>query len=433
MSTVSARAEAPYNVAWSRQIGTASGDFGNALAVDAAGNAYISGSTEASLGGPNSGGYDAFLTKYNSAGSLLWSRQIGTTTGDYAYGAAVDAVGNAYITGRTHGSLGGPSAGGGDAFLTKYDGAGNLVWSRQIGTAAFDYSYDVAVDATGNAYISGVTEGSLGGPNIGTWDAFLTKYDGTGNVVWTRQIGTEDYDYSLGITVDPFGNAYVSGWTFGSLGGPNVGDPDAPTSDAFLTKYDGAGNLLWSRQIGAAGDDASFGVAVDAAGNAYITGLVNGIGGPGGGSGDAFLTKYDGAGNLVWSRQIGTPSRDLGLAVSVDASGNAYISGETQGSLAGPNAGNTDTFLTKYDAAGNLLWSRQIGTTNDDTGSGVAVDGLGNAYISGYTYGSLGGPNAGDADAFLVKFAVPEPSTFVLAALGAASAALVARRKKYAA
>src|SRR6185295_12430274 len=152
-----ARGEAPYQTAWSRQIGTSGGEQSFSVAVDASGSAFISGFTTGSLGGPNAGGQDAFLVKYDAAGSLLWSRQIGTSSGEESKSVAVDGAGNAYISGYTSGSLDGPNAGPPDAFLAKYDTAGNLLWTRQIGTSANDQSNAVAVDASGNAYISGYT------------------------------------------------------------------------------------------------------------------------------------------------------------------------------------------------------------------------------------------------------------------------------------
>jgi len=425
-----AKAEQAYDLAWARQIGTTSYDYGESVAVDGLGNAYISGYTQGSLGGPFAGGFaDAFLAKYDSSGSLLWTRQMGTTGQDGSYSVAVDGLGTAYISGETWGSLGGPNAGGNDAFLAKYDSSGSLLWTRQVGTTDHDWSSSVALDGLGNAYISGGTTGSLGGPNAGFEDAFLAKYDASGSLLWTSQMGTTAGDFSRSVAVDGLGNAYISGWTGGSLGGPNAGQ-----SDAFLVKYDSSGSLLWTRQIGTTANDLSFSVAVDGLGNAYISGATYGsLGGPNAGYYDAFLAKYDSSGSLLWTSQIGTTAYDYSWSVAVDGSGNAYISGDTSGGLGGPPVGWTDAFLAKYDSSGSLLWTRQIGTTNGDwsSSSSVALDGSGNAYISGYTGGSLGGPNAGGGDAFLAKFSapIPEPGTvFMIMSAAVGFAGIAARR-----
>ncbi|MBM4031436.1 MAG: choice-of-anchor D domain-containing protein [Planctomycetes bacterium] len=390
-------------LAWTRQVGTSSDDRSYGVSADGLGNLYISGFTFGSLGGPNAGSNDAFLTKYDSAGTLLWSRQVGTGANDLSYGVSADGLGNVYISGFTFGSLGGPNAGLRDALLVKYDAAGTLQWSRQVGTAENEVAYGVSADGLGNVYISGYTRGSLGGPNAGNADPFLTKYDAAGTLQWSRQAGTASDDYSYGVSADGSGNVYISGHTTGSLGGPNAG-----LRDAFLTKYDSAGTLLWSRQVGTAAWDESCGVSADGLGNVYISGdTLGSLGGPNAGSYDAFLTKYDAAGTLLWSRQVGTAAWDESYGVSADGLGNVYISGYTGGSLGGPNAGSYDAFLTKYDSAGTLQWSRQVGTPSDDRSRGVSTDGSGNVYISGPTLGSLGGPNAGGEDAFLASYGEP--------------------------
>ncbi len=415
--------EQPYAIEWSAQIGTSAVDQSVSVAVDSSGNTYISGVTGGDLDGTNAGSADAFLTKFDASGNVLWTRQIGTAKFDGCRAVAVDSAGYIYISGGTSGSLGGTYAGAGDTYLTKFDPSGNVLWSRQIGTTKSDESFGVAVDGSSNVYITGTTSGSLGGANEGEDDIYLTKFDSSGNVVWTQQIGTEDDDFAQSVTVDSSGNIYISGGTYGSLDGTNAG-----SVDAFLTKFDTSGNELWTEQLGTAYTDGSNAVATDSAGNVYISGITAGdLGGTNAGANDAFLTKYDASGNLQWSRQIGTISDDRSYSVAVDSSGNIFISGFTRGDLnGGTNAGNYDAFVAKYDASGSLLWTQLFGTTDVDESHALAVDSEGNVYSSGYTYGDLGGTNAGDFDAFLVKFTVPEPTSLSLLALGAL--ALLRRR-----
>ncbi len=133
---------------------------------------------------------------------------------------------------------------------------------------------------------------------------------------------------------------------------------------------------------------------------------------------------------LQWTEQLGTGSDDYSYGVSADSLGNVYITGDTTGSLGGPNAGLRDAFLAKYNASGALQWTEQLGTGSSDHSYGVSADSLGNVYISGRTDGSLGGPNAGGADAFVAKYAIPEPSSGVLALVGLAAFGLLAARRR---
>ncbi|MFH1549130.1 MAG: SBBP repeat-containing protein, partial [Planctomycetota bacterium] len=374
-------AETPYGLAWTRQLGTSSDDRSLSVAIDGSGNAYISGYTYGSLGGTNAGGFDAFLAKYDSAGSLLWTEQLGTSSDERCFSVAIDGSGNAYISGYINSPA---------AYLAKYDSSGSLLWTRQLGTSSYDYSHSVAIDGSGNAYISGHTSGDLGGPTAGGYDAFLAKYDSSGSLLWTEQLGTSGSEESWSVAIDGSGNAYISGRT---------------GSDAFLAKYDSSGSLLWTEQLGTSSVDYSRSVAIDGSGNAYISGRTDGsLGGTNAGDSDAFLAKYDSSGALLWTQQLGTSSSDYSFSVAIDGSGNAYISGRTYGSLGGTHAGDCDAFLAKYDDSGSLLWTEQLGTSAYDESYSVAIDGSGNAYISGWTYGSLGGTHAGGCDAFLAKY-----------------------------
>jgi hypothetical protein len=162
---------------WIRQVGTPSTDVGIAVSADSLGSVYISGYTTGSLGGSNAGGWDAFVSKYDATGAFQWTRQLGTSADDYSRAVSADGLGNVYISGHTSGSLGGAHAGSEDAFIGKYDAAGNLQWIRQLGDISRDWGYGVSADGLGNVYISGSTDGSLAGMNAGQDDAFVSKYD----------------------------------------------------------------------------------------------------------------------------------------------------------------------------------------------------------------------------------------------------------------
>ena len=401
---------------WVGQLGTSTHDESHSVSADGLGNVYISGTTLGSLGGPNAGSNDAFVSKYDAAGTLQWSRQLGTNYGDASYGVSADGLGNVYITGYTRGPLGGFNPGGRDAFVAKYDAAGTLQWTRQWGTGFEDQSYGVSADGLGNVYITGVTGGWVPPPFGGDWDAFVAKYDAAGTLQWSRQLGTVSRDVSNSVSADGLGNVYISGYTIDSLGGLSAGD-----YDAFVSKYDSAGTLQWVRQLGSTSEDESRGVSADGLGNVYISGRTFGnLGGPNTGSENAFLSSYDAAGTLQWTRKLGTNTVNTSFGVSADRLGSVYITGYTFGSLDGPNAGGNDAFLSKYNAAGALLWTQQLGTSTGDVSGGVSADSRGNVYISGYTLGSLGGPTAGGEDAFVAKIAdVPEPSACALMLMAA--------------
>ncbi len=395
---------------YTKQMGTSSYDAGAAVAVDASGNVYVVGSTQGSLDGNSSAGdKDVFLVKYSVAGIKQWSRQLGTSSIDNGYGIAVDTSGNVYITGATFGSLDGNiNVGYADMFLVKYDATGTKQWTRQLGTSSNDGGNDIAVDTSGDIYIAGNTYGGLDGNiNAGDNDMFLVKYNSAGAKQWTQQLGSSLDDVASGIAIDPSGNIYVTGNTTGGLDG-NI---NAGMHDMFLVKYNSAGTKQWTRQLGTSTLDVGNGVAVDLSGNIYVTGETYGglDGNINAGGNDMFLVKYNSAGTKQWTQQLGSSLgnvSDVGIGVAVDTSGNIYVTGATNGSLDGNiNAGGNDMFLVKYDATGTKQWTRQLGTALDDVGGRVAIDLSGNIYFTGYTKGSLDGNiNAGDSDMFLVKY-----------------------------
>ncbi len=273
---------------------------------------------------------------------------------------ATDSNGNVYLSGFTEGNLDTLS----EALLAKYDSHGNLLSTEQLGTSESDGSHGVATDSNGNVYLSGSTNGNLGGLNSGLTDAWLTKYDSHGNLLWTEQLGTSEWDESQGVATDSNGNVYLSGSTNGNLGDLNSGG-----YDAWLAKYDSHGNLLWTEQLGTPEDDSSDGVVTDSNGNVYLFGQTEGnLGSLNSGSSDTWLAKYDSHGNLLWTEQLGTSESDKIRAIVPDSNGNFYLLGQTEGYLSDLNTGITDTWLAKYDPHGNLLSTEgNLGSLNFDS------------------------------------------------------------------
>ena len=167
--------------------------------------------------------------------------------------------------------------------------------------------------------------------------------------------------------------------------------------------------LEWVRQLGTVGDDKGTSISADGLGNVYTSGETTGELEVSSGHRDAFLSKYNAGGTLEWTRQLGTDDVDRSRGVSTDGLGNVYIAGDTWGSLQGANAGRVDAFVSKYNTEGTLEWTRQFGTSGSDRSN--ETDGLGHVYVSGFTEGSLDGANAGDHDSFVAKFSggLPTP------------------------
>ena len=257
-------------------------------------------------------------------------------------------------------------------------------WTRQFGPGS---AQSVAVDATGDVYVAGYTVTTLGPGQPWRRDALLRKYDRVGTQLWSREFGSmaaSATDEATSVAVDGEGNIYVAGITLESLRGQvSTGD-----KDAFLRKYDASGAELWTRQFGSPEADRALGVAVDATGNVYVAGWVFGAlpGQVGAGSRDVFLRKYGTGGDEVWTRQFGSPESDSASGVAVDGEGNVYVAGWTGGVLPDQvSVGREDAFLRKYAPGGTELWSRLSESFNFV--SSVVADGVGNVYVAGSTAG----------------------------------------------
>lgn len=382
------------------QFGTGTMDQAYDVVVDSTGNVMVVGETSGNLGGQSAGFQDAFVRKVGPGMENLWTHQFGTGSFDSARGVAVDADGNILVAGNTGGSIVGQNAGSIDSFVRKYDPNGSVLWTRQFGTTEIDGIEGTAVDADGNILVGGSTTGDLAAQNAGSYDGFVRKYDPNGNVLWTRQFGTIELESVRVVAVDSGGNALVAGYTNGNLGSQNFGG-----SDAFVYMFDADGNVLWTRQFGTTEIDSIEGAAVDADGNFLMAGYTTGnLAGQNAGSFDGFVIKVDANGNTLWAHQFGTMASDLVNDMTLDSAGNILLAGQTEGNLSGQNAGQNDAFVQKYNPSGSVLWTVQFGTEASDTAYSVAADAGGNVAVTGRTDGNLFGSNAGLSDVFLRVF-----------------------------
>ena len=350
---------------WTRQFGTRHDEDAAGLAVDASGNVFVTGSTSGQLPGQTSFGFsDAWVRKYDDAGNEVWTRQFGASEegADSGEGAAVDSQGNLLVVGRTAKALSGTSAGSFDGYLRKYSGDGNELFTVQFGTAGRDQAMRVAVDGEDNAYVLGETRGEFEGQtNAGKEDVFLAKFDSSGEQVWLKQFGTEDTDTSEDLFAAG-DYVYVAGSTLGELD-PTV-TKTARDNDAYIMKIDSSGEQVWVRQFGGgeAQSDAAFAVAVDGDGNVLVAGRTSGElpDQSTWGGFDAFLRKYDAEGTVLWTEQFGSDQglldSDTAFGVAVDSDGNTYVTGTTEGHLPG---------MTAFRAGD--VWLRKYDPDGEDT------------------------------------------------------------------
>ena len=377
------------------------------------------------------------------AQDLVWAKRAGGTDFEYGFAIAADGSGNSYVTGGFGGSAtfgagetnettltSGVSA---DIFVAKYDASGDLVWAKRAGGTFIEQGGGIAVDGAGNSYVTGSggidifvaksdaisslvrVKGGVGGGDI-----FMAKYDASGDLVWAKRACgcSSEFEVGIDIAVDGAGNSHVTGSfrdsaTFGPgetnetiLTSAGAEDIFAGDFDIFVAKYDASGDLVWAKRAGGTSLDGGIAIAVDGAGNSYVTGFFEDSAtfGPGEtnettltgtGPQDIFVAKHDASGDLVWAKRAGGTNDDRSRGIAVDGAGNSYVTGFFKDSATfGPGetnettlttAGSDDIFVAKYDASGDLVWAKRAGGTIPEVGNGIAVDGAGNSYVVPHT------------------------------------------------
>ncbi len=418
---------------WAKSFGGSAGDEGMAIAIDASLVVHLAGTFKASVDfDPGAGSFslasngeaDVFVEKFNSSGGFVWARGVGGVSSEAGRSVAADGSGNVYATGLFAGVIDFDpgagvfdvtSAGREDAFVQKLDLDGNLEWALALGGLESDGGLGIAVDATGNVYLTGYFSGTMDlnpGAGVssataaGSSDAFVVKLNASGGFVWGYTLGATGADLGTSIAVDSAGAVLVTGTYNGTVDL----DPGAATqsvtskglSDLFVQKLTSGKSLLWADGLGGVAIELATHIGVDASDNVYLAGSFQGgvdfEPGSGtttltsGGATDAYIVKLDENGIMAWARNMGSNLNEVAYGADVDGSGNVYVVGSFQGTpdfdpgagvVSATSAGGSDIYLQKFDASGAFLWVRTMGGTATDTGYDVAVDAAGNPYTIG--------------------------------------------------
>jgi hypothetical protein len=427
------------------RIGSTNADQANAVHTDAQGNVYVTGQFLGTVDfdpGPSvvnltASATDVFVAKYTPSGALAWARRAGGTQIDRGIDLRTDGEGNVYVTGIFSSTAdmdpGLPvvnlqASGGSDAFLLKLDSNGNFIWANRYSGTGGENLTSLDVDSAGNIYLGGnfftslTIRGSspstpLTVTSAGNFDGFVAKVSPSGDGIWMKAIGGVGEDAVNDVAVSGAGEVFLTGYFSGVADfdpGTGAGSVYTLSSaggfDAFVSKLNVDGTLAWAERFGNAGSDrGSNGIAIDQAGNVYTSGDFQGTvnfddSAPdatrtSAGPSDVFLSKRAPDGNLLWVRTAGGSQTDSGRAVTVDLSGDVYVTGNFQSTAAFAggtvsnqltSAGDSDVFVAKYDSAGGVLKTYRLGGSLIDNGTSIAVDSrFGNLFSAGQFRGAV--------------------------------------------
>lgn len=366
---------------------------------------------------------------YSQASNWQWAKTATCTANGVGEGWAncLDASGNLISTGYYTGQLTFGSTvlidpnGNYGVFLAKYTSSGNLLWAKKCGGMGDNWCYCTSADSDDNIYITGAYYGlpTMFGSNIllnaGSYDAFIAKYDSSGNVLWAKGIGSAGAEISYGIKADANGDVIITGIytspsiTIDTITLINADTITGNTYDIFVAKFDSSGNALWAKRIGGKTIDGGLNqsVCIDAGNNIIITGsfqsdtltfgstvLTNAD--TSGYSRDILIAKYDAQGNELWAKSGAGASYEGGNSVSVDVNNNILVTGYFKSDsialdgivlhnagVAGCQYGCADMFVAKYNSSGNILWAKSEGGSNNDIGYSIGSDTSGNIFVSG--------------------------------------------------
>ncbi len=428
---------------WNTFLGGSGDEAGNDIVLDASGNVYVVGDSDADWGGTpvrayTAAGYDAFVAKLDPNGNLLWHTFLGGSQDDYGNGIALDGSGNIYITGWSDANVSGAwscpvdctvvDLNDVDAFVAKLDNDGNLLWNTFTSGIGSETSTDIAVDTSGNSFVTGYSNGTWGAPLVAFTaslnDAYAARFNASGTRIWNTFIGGAGDDQGNGIALDNNGDVFVTGLSSADWG-TSPKRAYTALNDGFYAKLSPAnGARAWHGFLGGSGNDLGAAVTADSSGNLYVAGTSSATWGTPvdayTGGDDGFAAQIDTtAGTLNWNTFQGSATVDSSASIVEDGNGDVFVMGISDAQWGTPvqgHSGGTDAFVTKLDTSGNLALNAFLGGTGNDTGGSIAAVSSGDVFMLGASSVEWGTPirphnsSGNNADAFVAEVDIVSPS-----------------------
>ena len=410
------------DIAWNSFIGGFGSVGAFSVATDASGNTYVAGDSVSVWGLPiraSWGDYDAFVAKLDPSGALIWNTFLGGNLYDDNYALALDGSGNIYVTGESDSSWGTPFSafGGGDcdAYVAKLAPDGTLLWNTFLGGTDCDYGTALEAAGNGHVFVGGRSAATWGSPKAafhgGTTDAFVAELDEDGALLWNTFVGGGALDSVREIALGPGPEIFVAGYSQATWGSPK--NPFDGTRDGFAAKLEADGDVVWNTFLGVSTYDALRGLDLDADGNVFIGGYSYGTG-----SDTVFAAQLDSGGNLNWIAPVGTGTSPGGR-LAVDQYGSPYIIGDSSTDWGSPIRGysaGTDGFAAKLTPAGGVVWNTFLGGSDWDSPEDLAIDTSGKVHVAGWSWATWGTPvhpfsEVGNTDGFVALVNITIPTT----------------------
>lgn len=393
---------------WVRQLGTSGDEYAYGSAVLPDGSVVVAGYTTGTLGQASAGSGDVFLQRYLPGGATVWSKpvQLGTSGNERVFGLAADPSGNIFVVGQTTGAFTAFHGGAVDGFVAKIASSGALAWAINVGTAGDDVLYGAATDDTGHVFVAGSTTGAFNGGPFGARDVLLARFTPLGSLSWKQQLGNAGDQVAYGIAVDDANWVAIPvGVSTAPLGS---GTFKGGTTDGWWAEFDKTRGTRYSViDSGTSGDDEANAVAVDDQGHVYVAGSTTGSWWAGANRGgvDGWVAKWVVAtGAGLWMQHVGGGGNDWLYGIAARGTGETLVVGTTTGTLGAQSAGGYDFLTAQLSTTGGIGTIRQLGTAQDEVARAAAADNQGGLYAAGGTLGELGGSHAGGKDAVLVKY-----------------------------